>query len=660
MFVENLDSLFNQQPIHLQSRILQWYCHSTRSGSLLIFSGALSPHASSRRALDRQTLDNLTTINSQNIHNPQSSILSPRTRHNFSQVSDFTAASIFTTTDNYKMARTRRSRQAVDAPAPAASETEQAAPSRGRTRTSRAAPSKRQESVDNASAAAAAGPSRAAPAASVRNTSVDSVEVGRRALETPSLRRDTTGLDLADDSLFGDLGDSFADGDVPDFEREPRSASTTRSWSTFKPRSRASSVVGRNDPPIRPSSRGGANNSALTTSFNIGAFRRRAREPSILGTTRKGPRSETSGRGAQSDLDSDGELAPDAESTPLHTRRRTRASLASNATVAQRRDVSAANVSTGPATRKRKSEAAAADEERAAKTTRTEETETDSDSEISDLDSPQMPPSTPIRQRAMTPINLDEINAPPASSGSEDEDDVWPDIHALAKRRRRPSVTTPARAAAGDDDEILSDISSPPSLTHSPNHETATRGRASLRAAHHHHQPKPLTTADLANLLPKRRHKKTRADAGSDEEGDEEEEEDADQQEEETVPVTCTRGGRISRPPSRAASATGHKQQQAAASTPTRGRTTRSASKHKTYGRRSSDKENHSDEDEEDDSQFQPLADDTFGDTTAAAAPPDFQSIDELKRATKKFSEVDKWQLEYEEVAESFSPKDAR
>ncbi|PMB69912.1 hypothetical protein BM221_004559 [Beauveria bassiana] len=557
------------------------------------------------------------------------------------------------------MARTRRSRQAADAPAatvPASSDTEQ--PTRGRTRTSRrAAPSKRQETVD---AASAPGPSRAAPASSIRNTSVDSVEVGRRALETPSMRRDTTGLDLADDSIFGDLGDSFADGEIPD---APRSASTTRSWSTFKPRSRQSSVVGRNDPPIRPSSRGGAGNtSALTSSFNIGAFRRRAREPSILGTTRRrGPRSETSGRGAQSELESEGEeedFAPDAESTPLHARRRTRASLTSTSAVApQRRDVSAANVSTTRTTRKRKSEAES--EERAAKSTRME-AETDSDSEISELtSSPPMPPSTPIRQRATTPINLDEIHAPPASSGSEDEGDVWPDIRALAKRRRRPSVTTPLRAAANDDDdEILSDISSPPSLTHSPNFEARGRGRAALREHHHHHQPKALTTADLANLLPKRKHKRTRheGDDGSDEEAPEEEE----HEQEDEVHETRTRGGRIIRPPSRAASASGGPKQQAGAPA----HRTRSASKHKTYGRRSSDKENHSDEDEDEeeeegDSQFQPLADDTFGETTTAG-PPDFQSIDELKRATRKFSEVDQWQLEYEEVAESGSPKGAR
>ncbi|OAA74164.1 hypothetical protein ISF_01065 [Cordyceps fumosorosea ARSEF 2679] len=555
------------------------------------------------------------------------------------------------------MARTRRTRQAADT-APAGvpadddseqQQTQQQQPSttRGRTRTTRAAVPKQPESVEPAPAPA-------------RHTSVDSVEIGRRALETPSAaRRDTTGLDLADDSIFGDLGDSFADGEVPDLEREPRSASTTRSWSTFKPRSRQSSVVGRTDGPIRPSSRGGAgahNTSALTSSFNIGAFRRRAREPSILGArgAGTGPRSETSGRGAQSDLESDGEenFAPDAESTPLHTRRRTRASLASNAAVtstsSNRRDVSAqASATTARTTRKRKSEVEAAEEEeRVTKTTRTEESDS-SDSDLSELASPHMPPSTPVRQRAMTPVNMDEINAPPASSGSEDEGGAWPDIHALAKRRRRPSFMTPLRAGANDDDDILSDISSPPSLTHSPNYS----GRAGGRGRSTVPQPKPLTTADLANLLPKRRYKKTREEGDGSDEEEEEEEEVVEE-----VPVTRTRGGRVSRPPSRGPSASGRSSNQ---------RATRSASKHKTYGRRWSDKENDNGEgegdgEEESDSQFQPVADDTFGDTTEAAGPPDFQAVEELRRATKKFSEVDKWQLEYEEVRKSPSPQGAR
>ena len=140
-------------------------------------------------------------------------------------------------------------------------------------------------------------------------------------MATPAMRRDTTGLDLADDDVFGDLDESFADGEIP---RGGRSAdSTSLSFSSFKPRARQSSSIGRNDPPIRPSSRG-PNTPGVGSSFNIGVFRRRAREPSILGTSRR-PRSETGGTTNNSEVESEGEFEPpEAESTPLNLRRRTR------------------------------------------------------------------------------------------------------------------------------------------------------------------------------------------------------------------------------------------------------------------------------------------------------------------------------------------------
>ncbi|KAJ9155076.1 hypothetical protein NKR23_g2380 [Pleurostoma richardsiae] len=85
----------------------------------------------------------------------------------------------------------------------------------------------------------------------------------------------------------------------------------------------------------------------------------------------------------------------------------------------------------------------------------------------------------------------------------------------------------------------------------------------------------------------------------------------------------------------------------------------------RTYGSRSfSDKENQAEpqgdtievsgdvfapsEDED------PFASGDEGDTTQA----DFG--DELKKAAKKFKEVDKWELEFEEVVQSSSPKAAR
>ena len=86
--------------------------------------------------------------------------------------------------------------------------------------------------------------------AAPRTRESESIEIGRRAMATPLMRRDTTGLDLADEDVFGDLGDSFADGDVPDAPHSAASSSATLShFKTRRPRSRQSSIIGRNDPP---------------------------------------------------------------------------------------------------------------------------------------------------------------------------------------------------------------------------------------------------------------------------------------------------------------------------------------------------------------------------------------------------------------------------
>ena len=518
-----------------------------------------------------------------------------------------------------------------------------------------------------------------------------SVEIGRHAMATPAMRRDTTGLDLADDDVFGDLDESFADGEIP---RGGRSAdSTSLSFSSFKPRSRQSSIIGRNDPPIRPSSRG-PNTPGVGSSFNIGVFRRRAREPSILGTSRR-PRSETGGTTNNSEVESEGEFEPpEAESTPLNLRRRTRNSSRGG------RSSQSAEPAPAAGSRKRRSVESHEEGARPEKTSRVESEEPrpqledeGSDSELSAIASSPSPPPPGFFQRPVTPVNMDDITAPPASSDSEEDAQVWPDIHTLAKKRRRPSVTTPMRTA----DDALSTVSSPPSLTHSPNFaERATRQRG--RAAKRHHQESPkVTTADLTNLLPKRRYKRVRDDPfglGSDEEFDtadlaQDDDElsylDARAARKRKANRSRSRAGSdrpASRAGSRAASRAGSrvrggnassvlKPKQTPASAERRSARIINSSSRKTYQhRRSSDKENESgSEDEEQDgeglSQFVPLPDDTFetGDTGGAEAAPgrrDFATTEELKQAAKKFKEVDKWELEYEEVAEPPSPQNAR
>ncbi|TWU76735.1 RNA helicase [Metarhizium rileyi] len=466
-----------------------------------------------------------------------------------------------------------------------------------------------------------------------------SIEIGRRAMATPAMRRDTTGLDLADDDVFGDLDDSFADGHVPEAPHSAASSSATLSHFKTRPRSRQSSIIGRSDPPIRPSSRGG-NTPGVSSSFNIGVFRRRAREPSILATSRRARSqtgSVTSSRAGSvardSELESEGEFAPEAESTPLHSRRRSRRSQEHGA-----RDASPSPSCGGSrrSIRKRKSEDTPPPESsRPEKMARVEANggiHISSDSELSELASPSPPAA--CFARAVTPVNMDEINAPPASSDSEADDSVWPDIHTLAKKRRRPSIHTPLR----NDKDDLSDVSSPPSLTHSPNLATRTRASKPMRSPH-------LTTADLTSLLPKRRYKRDRQEFDI----------DTDDDGEESGQDARPRRSKGSRPPSRATSRRGQnvlRPKQISASVR---RSARTASK--THGREE-DKENETEDEQQDDSQFQPLPDDTFD--GGASVAQDVQNADELKRASRKFKEVDQWELSFEEAVEPPSPQGAR
>lgn len=505
-----------------------------------------------------------------------------------------------------------------------------------------------------------------------------SIEVGRRDVATPAQRRDTTGLDLADDDVFGDLGDSFGDGEVPAGLRSADASSVT--LSSFRRRSRQSSFIGRADPQIRPSSRG-ANTPSISSTLHFGNFRRRAREPSILGTARK-PRRDGTGTGQEDNSESEEEeFLPEAESTPLNNRRRTQPAPE----IEDEREVSPVleeHVRPGRS-RKRKSEDANMNSDRPEKVSRVDHIElpdevADSDedgepdeaaddsdtSSLSSLSSPLGPPMV-LPNRPVTPVYNEEDMAPPASSDSEENGDIWPDIHTLAKRRRRPSFTTPLRGGADN----LSDMSSPPSLTHSPNYAPkapAARGRAPAKR-----QPTPeITTADLTSMLPRRRYKPL----GDRESGDDEYDTEApphDEDEDELSYVDSRAGRRRlgSRPPLRATSARPGSRGGRTAHSRQIPRSKPSAEEARTYSRQSSDKENEdqrhegaADDNNEDDgneeSRFEPLPDDTFD--TGASQSGETTSADELKKASRKFKEVDRWELEYEEVTQSSSPSGAR
>ncbi|KAL7798414.1 P-loop containing nucleoside triphosphate hydrolase protein [Trichoderma ceciliae] len=519
-------------------------------------------------------------------------------------------------------------------------------------------------------------------ATAMRTSSRSSIELGRYTAATPGHnRRDTSGLDLGD-SVFGDLDDSFADGDIPGSARS--GDTSTMSYSALRTQSRRSSFIGRNDAPIRPSSRSG-NTPRVGSSFNIGLFKRRAREPSILGTNRK-PLQEPPTVDQDSEGDNEEDFEPEAESTPLNNRRRTRGDNefaepespegAESSNPRKRKSLEAQQSSTRPekvsrtepGPSRQPGERGSSELSDAPPSPQQNQVDETSESELSDVSSPRGPPPG-LPQRPVTPVNQEEIAAPPASSGSEGPD-AWPDIRSLAKKRRRPSITTPTRL------ENLSDMSSPPSLTHSPNYDTVKPGKTRGRPPQRQQASPKITTADLTSLLPKRRYKKSRDPLGL--ESDEELDTSGLGHEDDELSHLDTQTARRrkrGRPPTRAASVhstsrggkaggSSLQSKRTTASTRSASRAVRSRSRH------SSDKENAEDNDRgsdhnesengeaEEESRFIPLADNMFdgaGEGTADPGP-----TEELKQASNKFKEVDKWQLDFEEVTEASSPQDGR
>lgn len=481
----------------------------------------------------------------------------------------------------------------------------------------------------------------------------------QRVKATPLRSRptDLSGLDL-DDSMFDDLNTTL---DTAGPASAHRSAETsTLSVSQFRRRPRAGSFLSRDDGPIRPSSRAGSNTPAFGSTLNFGVFKRRAREPSILSTAQK-PRAQRPEPEQETEADDDNEededepdedgFGPEAESTPL--RRSTRRSGA--AEIAQPTSTSSAK------SRKRKSTGTHTQRFRSSpfevrdhvRQSIEQPAASDDESPLSSPPAlPQHVPSTPIAP-AMDPA----LMAPPLSSDSESEEEAWPDLKSIPKTRTRQAASvlrqTPNR------DHSASDMSSPPSLTHSPNYAhsssppPAREAKPKRKAA-----PKPVrkvTTADLTGLLPRRRRKA--AEEGSF--GIDEDESEAE------VDISGLGEGddelgnldiRTKRRPASRANARHQPAIKARTSARNKNKPAQDSNKRisRTYGRLS-DKEN-ADEDEEGNE---------GNDAAADLGEEDSQMLverlgEELKGAVRKFQEVDKWELSFEERARSSSPVNAR
>jgi hypothetical protein len=371
--------------------------------------------------------------------------------------------------------------------------------------------------------------------------------------------------------------------------------------------------------------------------FDLGNFKRRARQPSILGTAQKArqPRPEYG--------DEEDDFNPEDESTPLNlskTRDMTGSSSTSNS---RKRKLSAAQVprSSPPLHSEREFEPQDI----------IPATGSNHESEGEPQPSDEVPlPSVEAQNIAAEPMS--ETMAPPLSSSSLSPE---PATYRAAQRLRAERVAPRGRRRVRDRTPPThtqdSPISSPPSLTHSPNYAAAKPAPKNKRQVP---PPSTFSTAQLQALLPRRRRRGARDtyDIGSSEDEIDVSglASDDDELTHSTIRAPPSRRGIVPRiPPSGKA--------------PRKSKAAPKLGAKKTYGARAalttSDKEN---EEIDPDDSLAPLPDDEG----ANGSPENSRELEkrvgkELKQAARKFEEVDKWELEFEDcTASSSSPRDAR
>jgi len=268
------------------------------------------------------------------------------------------------------------------------------------------------------------------------------------------------------------------------------------------------------------------------------------------------------------------------------------------------------------------------------------------------------PPRGRAREREShsTPIQDDPLNAPPQSSSSESDSPVaWPTLDTLAHRTytRKP----PARAAKTPEllDDGSSELSSPPSLTHSPNYEAPVKAMPTKKKAAA--PQKKVTTADLTALLPRRRQKASTRNSDSNDPFDLDDSDDDHygvhngEDEVSYVDSRAARRKKTRQPANKSAA-----NRRAKAAEPGDNNKKRAL---RTYGSMNEEKENELVEDsivvgspgDEGDEEVQ---DELPVEETSQMMVE--RLGEELQQAAKKFKEVDKWELSFEVVTESSSP----
>ncbi|KAB8291637.1 hypothetical protein EYC80_006437 [Monilinia laxa] len=405
----------------------------------------------------------------------------------------------------------------------------------------------------------------------------------------------------------------------------------------------------------RPSSVAG-DRPEIGSVLRLGNFKRRAREPSILGTAQKPQQPRPT---FDSDSDSDG-FAPEDESTPLNFAKSRAQPSSSSSRKRKRSSVQVPRSQEATQVLPTPSKLPVDDDNDDDPELEDEVPATapmERDGEKDDLPELEKEPSPedlplPSIERVATPEPMSETMAPPLGSSSSlspaqslpspppPPQPVSNSRQAIARPRRIINPRTPPRVA--NTALQSSPISSPPSLTHSPDIPTQfTSKRLARKAAP---QPATLSTAALQALLPRRRQRNRSALEVESSDSEVDVTGLGENDDELTITVAPTTRRQASVRPSFSSTKRTQKSQSEA-----KGKGKR------TYGKKpvttNSDKENEVDRDDG----LAPIQDEAAPEELPRENSSESEKRigKELKKAAKKFQEVDKWELDFEECEAS-------
>jgi len=240
-----------------------------------------------------------------------------------------------------------------------------------------------------------------------------------------------------------------------------------------------------------------------------------------------------------------------------------------------------------------------------------------------------------------TPEPLSETNAPPRSSSPSTP--TFPRANLRSIQQQRPTTSRARKILTATQD---SPISSPPSLTHSPNYKTTAKAPSKKQAAKKAKAEAPLTTATLENLLPRRRRRRARQDRDEFDIASSEDEVDVSglQPDDDELSYLNAPARRVrTRTPG---ISKGRAKTPATTKKPLRKAKPNTKGK-RTYGSTATaDKENHASGAEDD--SLEPDANDTPEDENSQELEERVGK--ELKSMKRKFEVVDQWQMEFEDV----------